>query len=135
MDISKYLSDNGRVLKFPDNFNQPLVIDGIRCIPDSVQQLSFGHYFNQPLAIDGIHCIPDSVQQLEFGYYFNQPINEYDLPPSITKIIFRNKPNENTVLPYSIKEVIINNIPYYPNTPEFDKLFTIYHPPIKSAIQ
>ena len=31
MDISKYLSDNGRILYFSDSFNQPLAIDGIWC--------------------------------------------------------------------------------------------------------
>lgn len=119
-------------------YDKPLIIDNISVFPDSIEIIKFPKYsrFKQPLLINNICAIPNSVHTIDVSQYFE----DYDakLPMSIRNITF-DLHWDNIMLPCYVEQVCIkrgsSQGTYYPDTPEFNNLFTLYYPPIKSAIE
>ena len=134
IDNIRVIPDSVQELKFTGEYDEPLVINGIRIIPDSVRKLTFCR-IPQLLVVDDIRIIPNYVQEITLeGLTDETPIHAGDLPLSITKINLYGNPDKNIYLPYTIEEVKLHGLTFYRNAINFDDLFQIYYPLIKSAI-
>lgn len=102
---------------FPQNFNDPLVVSGIRILPDSIVFISFRQSsYNHPIVINNVLCFPDSVEHIIFGDAFDHPImqNGYSLlPPNLVTVYFGSSFNQNiydnntcmSAIPNTIKNI------------------------------
>lgn len=64
----RVLPDGLKIIEFinDSDFNGPLVEQGIRCIPDSVEIIYFGREYRQPLIINGICGLPPNIKLIHF---------------------------------------------------------------------
>lgn len=111
------LPDKLKVLKF-EEFNKPLIVNGIKALPSSLVELDIGYIFNHPLQYDGINALHEGLKILSFHEKFDHPlvynnikvlpdsIQELNVGSSFTQPFFQSFP----LLPKKLKTMCIKCI-------------------------
>ena len=99
--VERLLPDSVTCLEFIDGskYNQPLIINNIKVLPNSITKLVLSSRFNQPLIVSNIPVLPCFLEILSFGSYyryyslsdFNQPLSVDDvraIPDTLHSLYF-----------------------------------------------
>lgn len=88
----KTIPDSVTKLKLPFNFNELLINrHWITLLPNSIKTLEFSGLYHHPLIIDRIRCLPDTLEKLVMPSNYDYPLMDGDIsifPPALREIDF-----------------------------------------------